>query len=500
MSNSELACVYASLILADDDIAITGDKISTILKAAGVNVEPFWPGLFATALGNTDVKELVTKLGSGMGAGGGAAAAPAAAEAPAAEAAKEEKKKEEEPEEESDDDMGFVLDNGLDPHSQMLGMSIQFHDEESDDRQTMQQPVEPKNRASAKLLPSEEGGTSDAPTSTASSPVVGESVVIRREDNAWCHATIIQTRFDEGRGEQAFYVHYTGLDRRCDEWVYRDRFSEGSNELKAEVPLVNVLNDSLHDSGRKITRNQKRKHDEIHHVQKSYAEMDPATAALEKEHEAATKVKFIHCIQFGKYEIDTWYFSPYPDEYGKSSKLWICQYCMRYMRTVPGYERHKAQCHSRQPPGGEIYRNGNLSVYEVDGAENKLYCQCLCLMAKLFLDHKTLYFDVAHFQFYVLCEVDEDGATMVGYFSKEKESAEGNNVACILTLPPFQRKGYGKFLISLSYELSKMEDTVGSPEKPLSDLGKLSYRSYWTWVLLNCLRDWKGYVTIKDLR
>ena len=54
-------------------------------------------------------------------------------------------------------------------------------------------------------------------------------------------------------------------------------------------------------------------------------------------------------------------------------------------------------------------------------------------------------------------------------------------------------------LISLP-SLLQVEAMVGSPEKPLSDLGKLSYRSYWTWVLLDILKDTQGTVSIKDLR
>lgn len=65
----------------------------------------------------------------------------------------------------------------------------------------------------------------------------------------------------------------------------------------------------------------------------------------------------------------------------------------------------------------------------------------------------------------------------------------GYNLACILTFPSSQRKGYGKFLINFSYELSKKEDKVGSPEKPLSDLGAVSYRSYWASILLRILRS-----------
>ena len=101
------------------------------------------------------------------------------------------------------------------------------------------------------------------------------------------------------------------------------------------------------------------------------------------------------------------------------------QYCLKYMKFERTYAGHVACCPMRQPPGAEIYRKGTLSVWEVDGREHKLYCQNLCLLAKLFLDHKTLYFDVVPFLFYILCEVDKQGAHIVGYFSKEKESPDG---------------------------------------------------------------------------
>jgi len=87
---------------------VTAEKISTILKAANVSVEPFWPGLFAKCLESVNIKDLVSNVGSGVGAAPAAGAGGAAPAAAAAEEAPKEEKKEE-PEEESDDDMGFGL-------------------------------------------------------------------------------------------------------------------------------------------------------------------------------------------------------------------------------------------------------------------------------------------------------------------------------------------------------------------------------------------------------
>jgi histone acetyltransferase MYST1 len=169
--------------------------------------------------------------------------------------------------------------------------------------------------------------------------------------------------------------------------------------------------------------------------------------------------------------------------------LYVCEFTFNMFPRKSELRRFQARIppQQRHPPGNEIYRNGKLAMFEVDGQEEKIYCQNLCYIAKLFLDHKTLYFDVDPFLFYVLCEVDDRGFHSVGYFSKEKYSDVGFNLACILSFPSQQRKGYGRFLIAFSYELSKKEEKVGSPEKPMSDLGQQAYKPYWASTILDFL-------------
>ena len=171
------------------------------------------------------------------------------------------------------------------------------------------------------------------------------------------------------------------------------------------------------------------------------------TTAL-KAHENATKFKTIEQIEMGDYSCETWYYSPYPVGYHQLSILYICEYCLSFYVQQEELIHHSHRCELSHPPGDEIYRDEqkHISVFEIDATYERIYCENLCLMSKLFLDHKTLYYETDPFLFYVLTEYDEYGYHFVGYFSKEKHSEKGYNLACILVLPFHQRKGYGIYI------------------------------------------------------
>lgn len=152
----------------------------------------------------------------------------------------------------------------------------------------------------------------------------------------------------------------------------------------------------------------------------------------------------IKTIRFGQFDIDTWYDAPFPEEFSNipEGRLWMCEFCLKYMRSGFQATRHKVswvwvvvliwylsgimcwvrsgvnilflffvvyfygggdgyscrrhfwgeggtekykrrtmttdlfysqmKCKMRCPPGDEIYRDGAISVFEVDGRKNKV--------------------------------------------------------------------------------------------------------------------------------
>ena len=164
-----------------------------------------------------------------------------------------------------------------------------------------------------------------------------------------------------------------------------------------------------------------------------------------------------------------------------------------------------------------IYQEDTLGIYEIDGEQeqvralhstivrfyvvaidlHQLFAQNLSLFAKLFLDNKSVFFDVASFNYYVLIHRPHTSRLeglyqTLGFFSKEKMSWDNNNLACILIFPPWQRKGLGKILMGVSYELSKREGRYGGPEKPLSDLGMRGYMQFWEARIARTILSMRG--------
>jgi hypothetical protein len=61
-ANQELATGYAALILADQNLEITADKIKAIGKAAGITIEPIWATTFERVLKGRKLDDLLVRI------------------------------------------------------------------------------------------------------------------------------------------------------------------------------------------------------------------------------------------------------------------------------------------------------------------------------------------------------------------------------------------------------------------------------------------------------
>ncbi|KAL4244209.1 MYST (SAS/MOZ) family protein [Abortiporus biennis] len=364
-------------------------------------------------------------------------------------------------------------------------------------------------------------------------------VFVVTKNNTERQAYVLERRPDE------LYVHYINTDKRLDEWVPESivRQAEPHETATAETngtsrkrkrnplerELLGVRADAEVGSGSKSGLGGDSKDEEGTMITEEEYDIE--------HHKQITAKRNFDKVNFGKWQIKTWYFSPYPlteseieeavstptphggpsapgrppgvarstlRAHGRTSDilarglgrshgadnsiLWVCDKCFKYMSEGVSWELHVKKCTRKHPPGRKVYQRGAHIIWEVDGAKEKLYCQNLSLFGKLFIDVKTLFFDCDNFLFYILTDADSQRDHVIGFFSKEKVSFDDYNLACIVVLPPYQRNSYGMLMIEFSYELSRRQGKLGTPERPLSDLGLRSYLAYWVATIIRFFR------------
>ncbi|KAJ2499827.1 Histone acetyltransferase, partial [Coemansia sp. RSA 1694] len=199
-----------------------------------------------------------------------------------------------------------------------------------------------------------------------------------------------------GAIEYEFYVHYVEFNKRLDEWVADTRA-----RLDKPVTFPKKKNKATIAGSQQSVRDKRRKTniggssvatgsvpqtpEAIRHDDSVYT---APVETLSKENEIeklrthgsmtqstseVARMKNLNIIEIGQFQVEPWYFSPYPLEYAYTPTLYICEFCLCFYANRTQYGRHRTKCTLQHPPGNEIYRKDEISFFEIDGRRQKTY-------------------------------------------------------------------------------------------------------------------------------
>ena len=155
-------------------------------------------------------------------------------------------------------------------------------------------------------------------------PLVVDTVINTKwKDGEYHLARVVSTRKPRHATDEKdteYYMHFINMNRRMDTWCNIGMMDlswhvyDGIDEKRCDSLQLHRLrpHSGLRTPSTRSTcsRNQKRKYEDDHGAEHGNFDMTEI-----REHEEFTKVKNIERIELGRYEMETWYFSPFPEEF-----------------------------------------------------------------------------------------------------------------------------------------------------------------------------------------
>ncbi|KAI5179471.1 histone acetyltransferase MYST2 [Pancytospora epiphaga] len=210
-------------------------------------------------------------------------------------------------------------------------------------------------------------------------------------------------------------------------------------------------------------------------------------------------VKKIAVVNYGEHQMEPPYSSPIPVV---DQTLNVCSRCITQHPTQHSLRLHMEKC--REVPYSPVYeeKGSGVKIVVVTDLKTK---QLICLIGRLFIKSKTLFYDVSNYEVFLICRKE-----VMGYFSRPQN---GNySLSCIAVWPCFGGGGLGSLLIDFSYasfgrvkienktigddsinmlsisldtsESLEKQGEVAGPEGPLSRAAIFCFRKYWKYKVI----------------